>query len=234
MVQCFVMRWHCGKVQEYKAYVNIDDIVSDEQSLNAVTVVVDYSEEKDKPGILNWRLDSLKCIPVCIALNKINDFFKRIVQSKIYFWYLKEEHNLSILVKVALNSQVPFLRYWQLKFPHFLPKWTSSKQMWCHGCTMAKICFVFLYIWLCCFDLELDTVASLPAGDLKSMEYSCLWLSHITSVANVKGTNLGANFKEKQNIFLSLCIDDITPVCLKLTFGTKGTNFNYQYLENET
>ena len=81
-----------------------------------------------------------------------------------------------------------FLRYWQLKFPHFLPKWTWSKQMWCHGCTMAKVCFVILYILLCCFDLELDTVASLPAGNLKSMEYSCLWLSHITSVANFKST----------------------------------------------
>ena len=94
---------------------------------------------------------------------------KRIVQSKIYFWYLKEEQNLSILVKVAPNSHVPFLRYWQLKFPHFLPKWTWSKQMWCHGCTMAKVCFVILYILLCCFYLELDTVASLPAGNLKSM-----------------------------------------------------------------
>ena len=153
---------------------------------------------------------------------------KRIVQSKIYFWYLKEGQNLSILVKVAPNSHVPFLRYWQLKFPHFLPKWTWSKQMWCHGCTMAKVCFVILYILLCCFDLELDSVASLPAGDLK-----CLWISHITFVANVKSTNLGANFKEKQNIFLSMCID-VTPVCLKFTFGAKGTNFNCQYLENET
>ena len=84
-------------------------------------------------------------------------------------------------------------------------------------------------ILLSCFDLELDTVASLPAGDLKSMEYSCLWLIHITSVAN-----LGANFKEKQNIFLSMCIDDITPVYCKFTFGAKGINFNCQYLENET
>ena len=99
-------------------------------------------------------------------------YFKRIVQSKVYFWYLKEEQNLGILLKVAPNSHVLFLRYWQLKFPHFLPKWTWSKQMWCHGCTMAKVCFVILYISLCCFDLELVTVASLPAGDLKSMEYS--------------------------------------------------------------
>ena len=103
------------------------------------------------------------------------------------------------------------------------------------GCTtLAKLCFVILYILLCCFDLELDTAASLPAGDLKSMAYSCLWLSHITSVANVKSTNLGANFKEKQNIFLSMCIDDITPVCLKFTFDAKGTNFNCQYLEKKT
>ena len=28
-------------------------------------------------------------------------------------------------------------------------------------------------------------------------------------------------------------IDDITPVCLKFTFGAKGTNFNCQYLENK-
>ena len=49
-----------------------------------------------------------------------------------------------------------------------------------------------------------------------------------------KSTNLGENFKEKQNIFLSMCIDDITPVCLKFTVGAKGTNFNCQYLENET
>ena len=55
----------------------------------------------------------------------------------------------------------------------------------------------------------------------ESMEYSCMWLSHITSVANVKSTNLGANFKEKQNIFLSMCIDDITPVCLKFTLVLK-------------
>ena len=52
---------------------------------------------------------------------------KRIVQSKMYFWYLKEEQNLSILVKVAPNS------HWQLKFQHFFPKWTWSKHMWCHG-----------------------------------------------------------------------------------------------------
>ena len=37
---------------------------------------------------------------------------------------------------------------------------------------MANVCFVIHYILLCCFDLELDTVASLPAGNLKSMEYS--------------------------------------------------------------
>ena len=43
-----------------------------------------------------------------------------------------------------------------------------------------------------------------------------------------------ANFKEKQNIFLSMCIDDITPVCLKFTFGANVRNFNCQYLENET
>ena len=86
---------------------------------------------------------------------------------------------------------------------------------------MAKVCFVILYILLCYFDLELDTATSLPA-------------SHITSVANIKRTNLGANFKEEQNIFLSMCNNDITPVCLKFTFGANGTNFNCQYLENET
>ena len=47
------------------------------------------------------------------------------------------------------------------------------------------------------------------------------WLIHITSVANVKSTNLGANVKEKQNIFLSMCIDDITPVCLKFILVLK-------------
>ena len=31
-----------------------------------------------------------------------------------------------------------------------------------------------------------------------------------------------------------MCIDDITPVYLKFTFAAKDTNFNCQYLENET
>ena len=62
---------------------------------------------------------------------------KRIVQSIIYFWYLKEEPNLSILVKVVPKYHA-VLRYWQLKVPHFLPVWTWSKQMWCHGCTYGK------------------------------------------------------------------------------------------------
>ena len=58
---------------------------------------------------------------------------------------MKEEQNLNILVKVAPNYHVPFLRYWQLKFPHFLPQWTWSKQMWCHGCTMASHTLTYLF-----------------------------------------------------------------------------------------
>lgn len=32
--------------------------------------------------------------------------------------------------------------------------------------------------------------------------------------------------KKKTNIFMSMCIDDIMPVCLKFTFDAKRTNFN--------
>ena len=46
----------------------------------------------------------------------------------------------------------------------------------------------------------------------------------LTSVTNVKSKNLGANVKK----------NDITPVCLKFTFGANVRNFNCQYLENET
>ena len=34
-----------------------------------------------------------------------------------------------------------------------------------NGCTMQKYALLFFYILLCCFDLELDAVASLPAVD---------------------------------------------------------------------
>ena len=67
---------------------------------------------------------------------------------------------------------------------------------------------VILYILLYCFDLELDTVASLPEGDLKSlklynacdqgvvMETPCCDLVTSLAVANFKSINLGVNLKE--------------------------------------
>ena len=44
----------------------------------------------------------------------------------------------------------------------------TNVMSWMHN---DKSMLVILYILLCCFDLELDTVASLPEGDLKSMKY---------------------------------------------------------------
>ena len=136
-------------------------------------------------------------------------------------------------MKVALNSHVPFFEILTVKVSTCSSK-VNLKQTnvisWLPN-GKSMLCYALYFTLLCCPWIGYST--SLPAGNLKSMEYSCLWWSHITSVANVKSTNLGAKFKEEQNLFLSLCIDDITTVCLKFIFGDKGTYFNCQYLENE-
>ena len=62
---------------------------------------------------------------------------------------------------------------------------------WMHN---GKTCFVILYIILCCFDLELDTVASLP--EVNEVLIPVIKSHH--SVAKFKSTNLGAHFKKKK------------------------------------
>ena len=40
-------------------------------------------------------------------------------------------------------------------------------------------------------------------------------------------------FRERQTIYLPMCIIDITPVCFKFTIDKEGDNFHCLYFEND-
>ena len=93
-----------------------------------------------------------------------------------------------------------------------------------------------------CFDLELDTVASLPEGDLKSMKcYGHTWLSLTTTVARelplqipvFKSTNLGANFKENKTYFCQYA-SMTPPLFASSSLLVIKVQTSTEYLKNET
>ena len=78
---------------------------------------------------------------------KIKSLFKRIVQTQIYVWYVKEEHILSILWNFHSFPMFGSRDISNWSWHIFYQKWTWSKQVWCHGFTLKGNVLFFFKIY---------------------------------------------------------------------------------------
>ena len=104
-----------------------------------------------------------------IMLFSCHTTFKRRVQAKISFSYVKEELNLCILVKLSFKSDMYCLRYQRKKLLHLGPNLRLVGVILLGSFLISdphidKECFVSFVFSVCCVDLEINRNRTSPCG----------------------------------------------------------------------